>query len=143
MVTWEGGPAPPDLAPAPPDLRQLAARMGERELETRVIAMIADRGLYLKDHPDSRRDRVSNPGFPDLVIAGVGGVLWRELKDQEDTPSADQLAWGQVLGAAGQDWALWRPLQLLTGVIAIELDALCVRYDPATIGRPAATGDCI
>lgn len=98
--------------------------MGEGELRARVVELVAYRGLYLKAHPDSRRDQVSNPGFPDLVIVGPGGVLWRELKDATDTASRAQLAWGDLLRAAGQDWAIWRPADLRAGHVEHQLIAL-------------------
>lgn len=112
-----------DLADRP-DLKHQARAMGEGELRGRVVELAGRYGLYLKAHPDSRRDQVSNPGFPDLVIVGPGGVLWRELKDQADTASRAQLAWGDLLRAAGQDWAIWRPADLLADRIEQQLDAL-------------------
>lgn len=122
----------------PDSLRYQAARMGEAQLRDRVIDAVRQHGLKLKVHPDSRRDRDSDRGFPDLVIAGLGGVLWRELKDQHDTPSPGQLAWADTLRAAGQDWAIWRPLDLLSGAVDLQLAALTIRYDPVLIRSPAA-----
>lgn len=108
-----------------PDLKHRARAMGEGELRGHVVELIDQRRwLYLKAHPDSRRDRESTSGFPDLLIAGLGGVLFRELKNQSDTASRGQLAWGGVLRAAGQDWAIWRPADLLIGDIERALDAL-------------------
>ena len=44
--------------------------------------------------------RTSQPGFPDLVVIGRKGVLWRELKVPPDTLSAAQRALGS-LGTEG------------------------------------------
>lgn len=98
--------------------------MGETELRARIVELLSNTALFLKAHPDSRRDHESDPGFPDMVIAGPGGVLYRELKDPYDTLSQQQLAWRDVLLASGQDWAIWRPADLLGGRIERELLAL-------------------
>jgi len=73
-------------------------------------------------HPhDSRR---SVPGFPDLVLVGPGGVAYRELKTDRGTLSPEQTTWKWALLAAGQDWAIWRPSDLASGLIRAELDGL-------------------
>jgi VRR-NUC domain. len=48
-------------------------------------------------------------GFPDLVIAGPGGLLFRELKTEKGRLTPDQQAWQAVLASAGADVAVWRP----------------------------------
>jgi len=48
-------------------------------------------------------------GWPDLVIVGPGGVLWREVKTARDRLSAQQWDWSRRLLLSGQDWAVWRP----------------------------------
>ena len=50
-----------------------------------------------------------SPGWPDLVIVGPGGVLWREVKTARDRLSPRQWDWGDRLITAGQDWAVWGP----------------------------------
>lgn len=58
-------------------------------------------------HPyDSRR---STPGFPDLVLLGARGVLYRELKTEKGRPTAHQQWWLDSLTEAGQDAGIWRP----------------------------------
>lgn len=63
-------------------------------------------------------------GWPDLVIVGPGGVLYRELKATGKYPDLDQRAWIAALGAAGQDVAVWRPVDLISGRIEAELRAI-------------------
>ena len=48
-------------------------------------------------------------GFPDLVIAGHGRILYRELKTTTGRLSDDQEAWGEILTRNGADYAVWRP----------------------------------
>lgn len=48
-------------------------------------------------------------GFPDLVIAGPAGTLFRELKSTKGKLSADQIAWLHALQANGEDASVWRP----------------------------------
>lgn len=66
-------------------------------------------------------------GFPDLVIVGPGGVLYRELKSATGKPSAEQEMWLSVLALADQDVGFWRPVDLTCGRIQSELRALRAR----------------
>jgi len=68
---------------------------------------------------DSRR---SQPGFPDLVIAGANGVLIRELKTETGRLTRMQQYWLDVLTEGGMDAAVWRPSQM--NQILHELRAL-------------------
>jgi hypothetical protein len=60
-------------------------------------------------------------GFPDLVIAGRRGVLFRELKSAKGKPTLPQQLWLDRLFAAGADVGLWRPADLTTGRIESQL----------------------
>lgn len=55
---------------------------------------------------DSRR---SEKGFPDLVIVGMNGILYRELKKQDGVVSVEQRYWLSILQESGADVAVWRP----------------------------------
>lgn len=48
-------------------------------------------------------------GFPDLVLAGPRGVLYRELKTARGRTTEGQDFWLEVLLASGQDATIWRP----------------------------------
>ena len=114
--------------PAQRNAQAIATAMPEADLLEAVFEQACSLGLLAYHTHDSRR---SLPGFPDLVIVGPGGVLWRELKDQTRDLTREQRRWRTALQATGQDWALWRPLDLLSGQIHTELSALTVRYAPA------------
>lgn len=99
-----------------------AARMSEAELMEGIRAMVNDLRLHAYHAHDARRSW--GPGFPDLVIAGIGGCIWRECKTESGSLSAEQRTWGYVLQASGQRWAVWRPRQLLDGTIGRELASI-------------------
>lgn len=50
-----------------------------------------------------------NKGFPDLVITGPNGVLYRELKTMKGRVSVEQHEWLNTLTEAGADAKVWRP----------------------------------
>lgn len=70
---------------------------------------------------DSRR---SPSGWPDLVLCGTSGLIFRELKSETGTVTPEQRGWGSWLTRVGCDWAVWRPRDLRSGVIARQLEAI-------------------
>lgn len=80
--------------------------MGEDVLQSHVLEMCKSLGLLAYHTFDSRR---SVPGFPDLVIVGQNGVLYRELKRRNGKVRRDQVHWLVALRVAGQDADVWRP----------------------------------
>lgn len=86
-----------------PDPRQ----MSEATLQNLVLGYVRARGLLAYHTHDSRR---SEPGWPDLVIVGDGGVLYRELKSKTGRVSPDQLMWIDALEKAGANADVWRPV---------------------------------
>ena len=95
----------------------------ERTLENHLKWIAQDLGLLLYHTYDSRR---SAPGFPDLVIAGPGGVLFRELKTEKGRLTVHQERWGNILAASGADIGVWRPSDLTTGRAAREMAAIAI-----------------
>lgn len=91
--------------------------MSEADLESAVRDLLKVHGLWGYHVRDSRR---SAPGWPDWVIVG-GRILFRELKAQHGRLSSEQRRVGYLLQAAGADWAVWRPSDLLDGTIVGEL----------------------
>ena len=63
-------------------------------------------------------------GFPDLTLAGHGGLLFRELKTTRGVLSPEQKTWLAALTAAGADAGVWRPDDLHSGRIEAELRAI-------------------
>jgi len=55
-----------------------------------------------------------HPGFPDLVLAKAGRVIYAELKTDATSSKLtdEQAAWRDVLLAAGVEWFCWRPRHL-------------------------------
>ena len=99
----------------------IARAMTESTLQTNVHKLCKNLKLYHFHPYDSRRNE---PGWPDSVIIGPRGILYRELKSQSGTLSPEQTEVGYRLTAAGADFAIWRPGHLLDGTIARELAAL-------------------
>lgn len=60
-------------------------------------------------------------GFPDLVIAGAGGVLFRELKTETGTVTVPQRLWIDRLSVAQVNVAVWRPDDLRSGLVDSEI----------------------
>lgn len=119
--------APRKLAAVPPGGLAAMPRMGEARLQRNVLDLCAWHHL-LAYHPyDSRRSR---RGFPDLVIVGPRGVLFRELKSDTGRMEPDQTCWGQGLADAGANWSIWRPADWHSGRIRAEIDALTARARP-------------
>ena len=98
-----------------------AAAMTERELEHGVRALLADLPSLRWYHTfNSRR---SPSGFPDLVIVG-NRVIYRELKTAKGKVTDAQAEWLHALVLAEQDACVWRPADLLSGLIGRRLAAL-------------------
>lgn len=65
-----------------------------------------------------------NAGFVDLVISGVGGVVFAELKGDTAQPTEAQMRWLGTLEAAGAETYLWRPADWHSKAIASVLARL-------------------
>ena len=80
-------------------------------------------GLWHLHIPDSRRASGA-AGWPDLVIIGAGGVIFRELKGPERFLSPWQTYVLQSLKRAGCDVGMWRPQDWESGAIQQTLKTL-------------------
>ena len=94
---------------------------GPGSLDAHVRKLIADLGLF-GYHP--RNSKGSEPGWPDWVIVGRGGILYRELKSEAGVLSPAQRHVGDLITRAGGNWAVWRPRDLVDGSIGRELAGL-------------------
>jgi hypothetical protein len=99
----------------------LAEAMTEDDLEENVRDACAKLGVYRYHPKDSRR---SEPGWPDDVLVGPGGILHRELKSETGTVSPEQSRVIGLLRAAGADVQVWRPRDWLSSRIAREIAAI-------------------
>jgi hypothetical protein len=93
----------------------------EQELQAAVTQFCRALGIAWYHTYDSRR---SNKGWPDLVLCGGRGLLYRELKTEHGKLTAEQERWGDKLRRAAADWAVWRPSDLRSGRIQQELLAI-------------------
>lgn len=94
--------------------------MTERELQRAVVALIKQYGLRYYAVSDSRKV-ASCRGYPDLTIAGPGGVLFRELKVSKSKMRPEQDDWIDLLTLAGESAGYWWPADLDSGKIESEL----------------------
>jgi hypothetical protein len=95
--------------------------MTEAQLQSAVLDLCKLLGVHYYHPYDSRR---SVPGWPDLVLCGTRGLIFRELKSQTGKPAPEQTAWFARLLTAGQDISVWRPEDLRSGRIHRELTAI-------------------
>jgi len=94
----------------------------EAELLAEVTKRCDQLGL-LHHHCRDSRYCDGNRGWPDLVIVGPQGVLFRELKSEDGRASRAQLRYIRQLRELW-DAALWRPEDLDSGRIARELEEI-------------------
>jgi hypothetical protein len=99
---------------------RLAAFPNERAFQAEVMTLAKHLGLVA--YHTHRSDR-SVAGFPDLVIVGHRGVLYRELKMPGKRPTKDQVFWIAALNESGADAGVWRPKHWPT-IITEEMRAL-------------------
>lgn len=101
--------------------------MTEDELKGAVMHLAKLLGLYVHHCRPAKTDKgwrtpiEGDSGFPDLVICGKNGVLYRELKSARGKPSLPQQLWMDRLFAAGADVGLWRPADLRDGRVETAL----------------------
>lgn len=100
----------------------VAESMTEDQLQEHVSRLLRKYGLTAQHIHDSRRSWL--PGWPDLVILGNGKVLYRELKKEDGRVSREQAVVGRVIQRAGGDYAVWRPSDLLCGIVEKQLQEL-------------------
>lgn len=93
----------------------------ERMFQASVIQLCKLLGIWHYHTFDSRR---SVAGFPDLLILGKRGALWRELKREDGRVTAAQSEVGLRMDRIGWDWAVWRPADLASGRVQRELEAI-------------------
>ncbi len=82
----------------------------ERQFQTAVCNLALVNGWLVYNHPDSRKANVASvPGFPDIVLAKPGILLWIEAKMPGKKPSPAQVKWHEVLRSVGQTCVLAYP----------------------------------
>jgi hypothetical protein len=95
--------------------------MTEAEYLEAVYGICADARVFVHHCARTYLCRGEN-GLPDLLITGIRGVLFREVKASPyDRVSPEQTAYIWLLTAAGQDAGIWNASDLLTGKVADEI----------------------
>lgn len=94
---------------------------GRDSLYAHVCEIMTELGLW---HFHKRNSIGSAPGWPDLVILGPSGGLFRELKVLHGRLSPDQKMVSGMLRFTGFDFAKWDPADLYSGRIRAELEAI-------------------
>jgi hypothetical protein len=97
--------------------------MTEAEYLAEVYQLCHTHGVYV--HHCRHAYSCEGAGFPDLVLIGVHGVLWREVKASHNDrmkPEQTGLIW--LLRSAGQDAAVWTAADLQSGKVAKELASI-------------------
>jgi hypothetical protein len=105
----------------------VAAAMDEAALQAHVaglVAMIASHHRVKISHFHAVDSRRITAGWPDSVIVGPRGVLFRELKTQKEKPRPAQQVIIDQLAAAGLDVGVWRPEDWLTHRVHREILAV-------------------
>jgi hypothetical protein len=88
----------------------------EADLQRDVLVYAGLLGFRANHNYDSRRSG-PDAGFPDLVLAGHGRLIFAELKRERGRASMEQLRWKAELEAAGVEVYLWRPSSWSSGEI--------------------------
>jgi hypothetical protein len=96
--------------------------MNHDEVIARIGQLADDHGLLWVYYPRTVQLR-GHRGAPDLLLAGRGGIAFAEIKTGTQLEPA-QLAWRDMLRAAGAWWHLWQPGNLWDGSIGQELQRL-------------------
>ena len=95
--------------------------MSEAELQAKIEALCDELGLW---HYHAHFPIGDDRGWPDLVIIGGHGVLFRELKSNTGVLSSEQKRVGWKLKAAGENWAVWWPMDFSNGNIERQLEEI-------------------
>ena len=110
---------------APAALRAQLDVLAAQERRVRVIEPPGPPSLWIAEAPFQRLitdlaewcgwvwwhdedSRKNDAGLPDLLLIRRR-LIWREIKTERGKLRPEQLAFGQRLLRAGQDWDCWRP----------------------------------
>ena len=105
-----------------------APYISEKRLLAAVRELARVSGWLCYHTHDSRR---SEAGFPDLVLARGGRVVFAELKSERGRLRPEQRVWLDALAEAEHEVHLWRPADWENGKIASVLGGLTNRKSVA------------
>ena len=87
----------------------LILRLSEKDFQQRIIDRARALGWLVYHTHNSRR---STEGFPDLVLARKGRLIFAEVKAEKGRLSEAQMEWVYRLKAAVDEAYVWRPSDL-------------------------------
>lgn len=96
----------------------------ERALQLQVHDLLRAAPELVWHHCGSSHLCAGQGGMPDLLVIGPRRLMWRELKGDTTPLRRAQRDFGQALTAAGESWGVWRPDDMQSGRIDMELQAL-------------------
>ena len=97
----------------PSDLVDAAELVPEAAFTLHVMEYAVQRGWAVMHISDSRRSY--SKGFPDLLLAKPGRIVFAELKKVKVARSTNrglskvQMKWHEVLAPGPSEWYLWTP----------------------------------
>ena len=99
---------------------------GAEQVVPEVFKLLENYGDRLQwIHVPDSRPILGSSGFPDFMIVGPGGILFRECKPHARTRmSTGQVRWRWMLTAAGANYGVWDVEDLADGFIKAELEAI-------------------
>jgi hypothetical protein len=107
------------LVPAKPGRKSARQTLDAGMSEDELLQAIVEAALFFgwRVHHDRRSDKAlqqGSPGFPDLVLAKSGRVLFWECKSEKGGLTPEQFAWSMVLrdGSRFLQYAVIRPVDL-------------------------------
>ena len=90
-------------------------------LQKAVTDLAVAYGIKWHHETDSRK---SKRGWPDLVLSGRHGTIFRELKVPPDEVRPEQQEWLDRLAESGLDSGVWWPADWRSGRVRLELLAI-------------------
>ena len=86
-------------------------KLSEKEFQDQVLEAADKAGWWRHhDHDSRKQDWRADSGFPDLVLAKDGRIIFAELKAEKGRMSSSQLLWIDHLQPnAGVEVYIWRP----------------------------------
>ena len=96
-------------------IKHPALLWSEAVFQSHVVNLAKQLGYSLVYH--THDSRLSEPGFPDLVMVNPksGATVFAELKSQTGRVRPEQESWINGLRASGQVAELWRPADWVSG----------------------------
>lgn len=77
-----------------------------------LLGLLVHHGRPARTKDGWRTPIQGHAGYPDLTLAGAGGIIFAELKTATGRLSPEQKIWQARIEAAGGQYRLWRPAHM-------------------------------